>query len=169
MVFVGGAFLLPTHENFYMQVHKILIVCKLQKGEKWKFLYSNNTAGKYYRHFIKIESVKLKSKNHRILELPSSQWINVDENFHDSMATVCQWLNTHMSYFWASIKCFYILIHYLYWGYDLTKIEKHWFYKYQITWVECIITRNQCENFLCITLRQLKDWNFVSVQRINKW
>lgn len=49
MVLVGGAFLLSIHENSYMQVHEILIVYKLQKGEKLKFLYSNNTAGKYYR------------------------------------------------------------------------------------------------------------------------
>lgn len=38
--------------------------------------------------FIKPDAMKLEFKSHRIFELPSSQWTNAYENFHDSMTIV---------------------------------------------------------------------------------
>lgn len=46
--------------------------------------------------FIKSDAMKLESKSPRIFELPC----HVYDNFHDSMAIVCQWLHTHIL-FWS--------------------------------------------------------------------
>lgn len=61
--------------------------------------------------FTKLDAIKLESKNCGILELLSSLWINVYETVQDSVAVVCQWLDTD---FWVMWNIFTLC--YFYWG-----------------------------------------------------
>lgn len=60
------------------------------RGRNGKSLCCSYVAGKYIDTFIKLDVIKLEPKNHRISELLSMLWINVNENFQDSTAIIYQ-------------------------------------------------------------------------------